>query len=66
MGTWTFRVSFEGKHGVYNLRTCKGWMYLGSLAEVLGILYAVPIGSLVVPFRGLYLGSYKVIPKSNY
>ena len=25
-----------------------------------------PIGSTVVPFRGLYLGSYKVIPKRNY
>ena len=26
----------------------------------------LPIGSLVVPFCGLYLESYKVIPKRNY
>ena len=26
----------------------------------------VPIGPYVVPFGGLYLGSYKVIPKRNY
>ena len=25
-----------------------------------------PMGSIVVPFYGLYLGSYKVIPKRNY
>ena len=27
---------------------------------------ALPIGSIVVPFCGLYLGSYNVIPKRNY
>ena len=27
---------------------------------------SLPIGSMVVPFRGWYLGSYKVIPKWNY
>ena len=26
----------------------------------------LPIGSIVVPFCGLYLGSYKVIPKGIY
>ena len=29
-------------------------------------LKGVPIGSIVVPFWGSYLGSYKVIPKRNY
>ena len=33
------------------------------LSEQIGCL---PIGSGVVPFCGLYLGSYKVIPKRNY
>ena len=28
-------------------------------------LLELPIGSIVAPFRGLYLGSYKVIPKRN-
>ena len=26
----------------------------------------LPIGSMVVPFCGSYLGSYQVIPKRNY
>ena len=28
-------------------------------------LLELPIGSIVAPFRGLYLGSYKIIPKRN-
>ena len=28
--------------------------------------HRVPIGSIVVPFCGLYSGSYKVTPKRNY
>ena len=27
---------------------------------------ALPIGSIVVPFCGSYLGSYREIPKKNY
>ena len=30
------------------------------------IFTLLPMGSIVVPFCGLYLGSYKVIPKWNY
>ena len=29
-------------------------------------VWGVPIGSIVVPFCGSYLESYKVIPKRNY
>ena len=32
----------------------------------LSALVALPIGSLVVPFCGLYLDPYKAIPKRNY
>ena len=34
--------------------------------EVLNILDTLPTGSRAVPFCGLCLGSYKVIPKRNY
>ena len=33
---------------------------------LISLPYAVPIGSIIVPFCGLVLGSYKVIPKRNY
>ena len=38
---------------------------LMTLIRIMGGLQ-VPIGSVVVPFCGLHLGSYKVIPKRNY
>ena len=37
------------------------------LKEVQGLGFKkVPVGSIVVPFGGSYLESYKVIPKRNY
>ena len=30
------------------------------------LVSTLPIGPIVVPFRGSYLESYKVIPKRNY
>ena len=42
---------------------------LGCRVKALGLwlhgLGSLPIGSKVVPFRGLYLESYKVIPKKE-
>ena len=35
-------------------------------APALYIVYKLPRGSIVVPFGGSYLESYKVIPKRNY
>ena len=37
-----------------------------SLQSLLEDQEAIPNGSIVVPFCGLYLGSYKAIPKRNY
>ena len=36
------------------------------LARGLWLTFVVPIDSIIVPFCGLNLGSYKVIPKRNY
>ena len=38
----------------------------GNVAVPGGAVQSLPIGSIMVPFCGLYLGSYEVIPKRNY
>ena len=78
--TWTLRVSSPASNRT--LRGIKGRAHLRraevgcaefkptSLAigsKITGLsVQGLPIGSIVVPFCGSSLGSYKVIPKSNY
>ena len=44
-----------------------GFQGLGFRVSGLGVhVWGLPIVSMVVPFCGSYLGSYKVVPKRNY
>ena len=41
-------------------------VHIGIEVLISTLALGLPIGSIVVPFCGLDLGSYKVIPKRNY